>query len=68
MTQPQTAFGEELLTDPSFTIASLAGPTYEHWQLNMNDPHLAKAEVREALSPGDRQGPRDGSVVHAHLR
>jgi peptide/nickel transport system substrate-binding protein len=49
-TQPQTAFGEELTTDESFTIASLAGPVFEHWGLNLNNVHLAKVEVREALA------------------
>ncbi len=49
-TQPQTAFGEELATDANFTVAALAGPVYEHWGLNLNDPHLAKPEVREALA------------------
>ena len=49
MTQPQLAF-EELAGDETFTVASSAGPVFEHWGLNLNNTHLAKAEVREALA------------------
>ncbi|HEX2029280.1 MAG TPA: ABC transporter substrate-binding protein [Nitriliruptorales bacterium] len=49
-TQPQVAFGEEIATDERFTVASLAGPSFEHWGLNLEDPHLKKPEVREALA------------------
>lgn len=48
--QPQTAFGEELASDENFTVASLAGPVYEHWGFNLLNPHLAKPEVREAIA------------------
>jgi peptide/nickel transport system substrate-binding protein len=49
MTQPQLAF-EELADSADFTVASAAGPVFEHWGLNLNNAHLAKAEVREALA------------------
>jgi peptide/nickel transport system substrate-binding protein len=49
MTQPQLQF-EELATDENFTVASLAGPVFEHWGLNLFNSHLAKPEVREALA------------------
>lgn len=49
MTQPQLAF-EELATSEDFTVASTAGPVFEHWGLNMNNAHLAKPAVREALA------------------
>ena len=49
MTQPQLAF-EELSSDAGFTVASSAGPVFEHWGLNLNNAHLAKPEVREALA------------------
>ncbi len=49
MTQPQLAF-EELASDATFTVSSEAGPVYEHWGLNLNNTHLAKAEVREAIA------------------
>ena len=49
MTQPQLAF-EELSSSSDFTVASSAGPVFEHWGLNLNNVHLAKPEVREALA------------------
>jgi peptide/nickel transport system substrate-binding protein len=49
MTQPQLAF-EELASSEEFTIASTAGPVYEHWGLNLFNTHLKKPEVREALA------------------
>jgi peptide/nickel transport system substrate-binding protein len=49
-TQPQIAFGERLATDENFTVASTAGPVYEHWGFNMLNPHLAVPEVREAIA------------------
>ena len=49
MTQPQTAF-ESLTTDDNFTIASSAGPVWEHWGFNLFNTHLCKPEVREALA------------------
>jgi peptide/nickel transport system substrate-binding protein len=47
--QPQLQF-EDLATDPDFTNASPQGPVFEHWGFNLNNPHLAKPEVREALA------------------
>lgn len=47
--QPQQAF-LELADNPDFTVASTAGPVYEHWGMNMLNVHLAKPEVREALA------------------
>ena len=49
-TQPQTAFGERISTDENFTLASSAGPVFEHWGLNLNDDHLQDPAVREALA------------------
>ncbi len=49
MTQPQLAF-EELAGDETFTVATSPGPVFEHWGLNLNNAHLAKPEVREALA------------------
>ncbi|MEX2628278.1 MAG: ABC transporter substrate-binding protein [Ilumatobacteraceae bacterium] len=48
-TQPQTAF-ESLTTNEDFTIASLAGPVWEHWGFNLYNTHLCKPEVREAMA------------------
>lgn len=49
MTQPQLAF-ERLTESEDFTVASSAGPVFEHWGLNLLDTHLKKPEVREALA------------------
>jgi peptide/nickel transport system substrate-binding protein len=49
MTQPQLAF-EDLASSDTFTVASSAGPVFEHWGLNLNNVHLAKPAVREALA------------------
>lgn len=49
MTQPQTQF-EELAESDVFTVASTAGPVYEHWGFNLLNPHLAQSEVREAIA------------------
>lgn len=49
MTQPQTQF-EQLAESEDFTVASTAGPVYEHWGFNTLNPHLAKPEVREAIA------------------
>jgi peptide/nickel transport system substrate-binding protein len=49
-TQPQVQFGEGLADDPQFTLASEAGPSFEHWSLNLNNEHLADPNVREALA------------------
>ncbi|MEM9516375.1 MAG: ABC transporter substrate-binding protein, partial [Actinomycetota bacterium] len=48
-TQPQLQF-ETLVSSDSFTVASQAGPVFEHWGLNLNNTHLAKPEVREAMA------------------
>jgi peptide/nickel transport system substrate-binding protein len=39
-----------LAEDPGFTVASVPGPLYEHWGLNLLNPHLSKPEVREAIA------------------
>ncbi len=52
MTQPQLAFGERLSTDENFTVASSAGPVFEHWGLNLLNVHLSDPLVREALVLG----------------
>jgi len=52
MTQPQLAFGERLSTDENFTVASSAGPVFEHWGLNLLNTHLQDPLVREALAYG----------------
>jgi peptide/nickel transport system substrate-binding protein len=51
-TQPQLAFGDRIAEDPDFTVASEAGPVYEHWGFNVNDPHLSDVLVREAIAYG----------------
>ncbi|MEM9713279.1 MAG: ABC transporter substrate-binding protein [Actinomycetota bacterium] len=52
MTQPQLAFGERLATDENFTVASEAGPVYEHWGFNLLNVHLSDPLVREAVAFG----------------
>jgi len=47
--QPVAAFGDEITSDPTFTVASSLGPSYEHWGLNLLNVHLADPLVREAL-------------------
>jgi len=49
MTQPQLAF-EDLASTEGFTVSSEPGPVYEHWGLNVQNKHLKKPEVREALA------------------
>lgn len=49
MTQPQLNF-ERLVESEDFTVASSAGPVFEHWGLNLLNAHLAKPEVREAVA------------------
>ncbi len=49
MTQPQLAF-EQLSSSEDFTVASSAGPVFEHWGLNLLNKHLSKPAVREALA------------------
>ncbi len=48
-TQPQLQF-EEFADNADFGVASLAGPTFEHWGFNLNNPHLKNAGVREAIA------------------
>lgn len=50
MTQPQPTFGDRLTGDENFTVASSAGPSYEHWGFNLLNVHLADPRVREALA------------------
>jgi peptide/nickel transport system substrate-binding protein len=50
MTQPQIAFGERIATDDNFTVASEAGPVWEHWGMNTFNEHLSDPNVREALA------------------
>lgn len=50
MTQPQVAFGERLSGSESFTVASAAGPIFEHWGFNLLNPHLSDPAVREAVA------------------
>ncbi|MEO1060287.1 MAG: ABC transporter substrate-binding protein [Actinomycetota bacterium] len=52
MTQPQLAFGERLATDENFTVASEAGPVFEHWGFNLLNVHLSDPLVREAVAFG----------------
>jgi peptide/nickel transport system substrate-binding protein len=49
MTQPQLAF-EDLANTEGFTVSAEPGPVYEHWGLNVQNKHLKKPEVREALA------------------
>ncbi|PIE31947.1 MAG: hypothetical protein CSA55_04525 [Ilumatobacter coccineus] len=49
MTQPQLAF-EQLAQSEDFTVASTAGPVYEHWGMNVHNAHLSDPLVREALA------------------
>ena len=65
-TQPQTQF-EELVSDDTFTVASSAGPVYEHWGFDDDNVHLAKPEVREAIAR-DGQGRGDDRAVHTAVR
>ena len=55
MTQPQTQF-ERLASDDQITVASAAGPVYEHWGFNLLNRHLAQPEVREAIAFGIDKG------------
>jgi peptide/nickel transport system substrate-binding protein len=49
MTQPQLQF-EQLAASEDFTVAASAGPVYEHWGFNLNNPHLSDVLVREAMA------------------
>ena len=48
--QPQLQFEDALATSDEFTVASEAGPVFEHWGLNVYDTHLQDPLVREALA------------------
>ena len=50
MVQPQIALGERIATDDNFTVASEAGPVWEHWGINTFNTHLSDPLVREALA------------------
>ena len=50
MTQPQVAFGDRIATDDNFTVASEAGPVWEHWGFNLNNEHLSDPVVREGMA------------------
>ncbi len=49
MTDPQPEF-QALADSGDFVVAASAGPTFEHWGLNLLNPHLARSEVREAIA------------------
>ncbi|WP_169786889.1 ABC transporter substrate-binding protein [Nitriliruptor alkaliphilus] len=49
-TQPQVPFGEGLADDPNVTAASGPSAAFEHWSMNIHNPHLNDADVREALA------------------
>ncbi len=49
MTKPRLNF-ERLVEAENFTVASRGGTVFEHWGLNVLNPHLAKPEVREAVA------------------
>lgn len=48
--QPQLQFEEAIASSEQFTVASEAGPVFEHWGLNVYDDHLQDPLVREALA------------------
>jgi peptide/nickel transport system substrate-binding protein len=54
--QPQLQFEEALAQSEDFTVASEAGPVFEHWGLNLYDTHLQDPLVREALALGMNKG------------
>lgn len=47
---PELAFGEQLTGDERYEVASVPGPAFEHWSLNLFDEHLADPAVREAIA------------------
>ena len=49
MTQPHPDLAP-LASSPDFTVAPVPGPFYEHWGLNLLNPHLARPGVREAIA------------------
>ncbi len=48
--QPQLQFEDAIASNEDFTVASEAGPVFEHWGLNLYDDHLQDPLVREALA------------------
>lgn len=50
MAQPQLVLGERLRSSADFTVASAAGPIYEHWGFNLLNVHLGDPKVREAIA------------------
>ncbi|MCP4222970.1 MAG: hypothetical protein GY773_06480, partial [Actinomycetia bacterium] len=49
MSQPHPDLSA-LTENPGFSVATSPGPLYEHWGMNLLNPHLAKPEVREAIA------------------
>ncbi len=43
---------DRLGNSSSFVLAAEPGPKFEHWALNVLNPHLANPEVREAIAYG----------------
>jgi peptide/nickel transport system substrate-binding protein len=41
---------EALISDPGVTTVGFASPQFEHWGLNLLNPHLAQPSVREAIA------------------
>lgn len=40
----------DLASSEDFTVASSPGVVFDHWGLNLNNPHLAKPDVREGIA------------------
>ncbi len=49
LASPLDGFAETLGDAPDFVVKPVSGTAFEHWGLNLLNPHLAKPEVREAL-------------------
>lgn len=49
-TQADVAFMDAVSRAPAFTVASAGGSSFEHWGLNLQNPHLRDPAVREALA------------------
>lgn len=49
MTSPKAEF-EALTAASDFEVAARPGTIYEHWGLNLLNPHLKKPEVRQAIT------------------
>ena len=48
--QPQLAFGDEIVANDQFTVATSPGPIFEHWGMNLLNVHLSDPLVREAMA------------------